>query len=223
MAVDWFPLWLSLRVAFFATAISLVPALWLAWLLAGREFRGKQVLASAVELPLVLPSTVFGWYLLVALGQGTLLGRFYESITGAPLLFTWQAAVVAGAIYSAPLLVKSARAALEALDATSYARAARGLGASEWRVFWRVTLPLARGPILGATALAFARSMADFGITIMIAGNFPGRTQTLSVAVFDAVGRGNGATARTLVLVISLAALALLYAANRLQTRQAAR
>jgi molybdate transport system permease protein len=133
------------------------------------------------------------------------------------LVFTWQAAVVASLLHSTPLLVKSARAAFESVD-RSYERAGRNLGATELRLFWRVTLPLVRRSILAATALAFARSLGDFGVTLMIAGDIPGRTQTLSIAIFDAVEGGNGATARVLVLIISGVALVILTLANRLTT-----
>jgi molybdate transport system permease protein len=220
MQIDWFPLWLSLRVAGLATLVALVLGLWLAYLLANREFRGKEVLDATVTLPLVLPPTVLGYYLLVVVGRESSLGRLYEWIFDGPLVFTWQAAVVAALIHATPLLVKSARAALESVD-QSYERAARNLGASEWRVFWRVTLPLARRSVLAAAVLAFARSLGDFGITIMIAGNIPGRTQTMSVAIYDAVEAGNGALARALVLVISAVALCILFLANRLAPKQA--
>jgi molybdate transport system permease protein len=215
MAIDWFPLWLSLRVATISTAIALVIGLWLAWTLANRSFRGKEVLDAAVTLPLVLPPTVLGYYLLVLLGRASPIGHVYEWLFGGPLVFTWQAAVVASLFHSTPLLVKSARAALETVD-RSYERAARNLGATELRLFMRVTLPLARRSILAAAALAFARSLGDFGVTLMIAGNIPGRTQTVSVAIYDAVEAGNGATARVLVLIISALALAILTLANRL-------
>ena len=220
MQIDWFPLWLSLRVAVLSTAISLAAGLWLAWLLANREFRGREALDAAVTLPLVLPPTVLGFYLLVVLGRESAVGKLYEWITGGPLVFTWQAAVIAALFHSTPLLIKSARAALESVDRT-YERAARNLGASEWTVFRRVSLPLARRSILAAAALAFARSLGDFGVTIMIAGNIPGRTQTVAVAIYDAVEGGNGALARVLVLVVSAVALAILYLANRLAPRQA--
>ena len=220
MPMDWFPLWLSLRVAAIATMLSLLLGLWLAYLLANRNFRGKGLLNGAVALPLVLPPTVLGYYLLVLLGRESPLGRFYEWVFGSPLMFTWQAAVVAAMFHALPLLVISARAALESVDRV-YERAARNLGASNWRVFWRVSLPLARRSILAAAVLAFARSLADFGITIMIAGNIPGRTQTLAVAVYDAVEAGNGALARALALVISVLAVAILWVANRLVSKQA--
>lgn len=221
MQVDWFPLWLSLKVAAIATVLSLALGLWVAYLLANRRFRGKEVLDAAVALPLVLPPTVLGYYLLMAVGRLSPLGRLYEWITGSPLVFTWQAAVVAAMFHAIPLLVISARAALESVD-RSYERAARNLGATEWRVFWKVTLPLARRSILAAAILAFARTLGDFGITIMIAGNIPGRTQTVAVAIYDAVESGNGALARTLVLIISAVAIVILTLANRLAARQAA-
>ncbi len=217
MPIDWFPLWLSLRVAAIATAIALTLGLWIAWILANRDFRGKEIADAAVTLPLVLPPTVLGYFLLVALGRLSPFGRLYESITGSPLVFTWPAAVVAALFHSTPLLIKSARAAFESVD-RSYERAGRNLGASELRLFWRVTLPLARRSIAAAGALAFARSLGDFGITLMIAGDIPGRTQTLSIAIYDAVESGNGAVARTLVIVISAVALIILSLANRFAT-----
>ena len=215
MPIDWFPLWLSLRVAAISTALAIMIGLWLAWLLANRSFRGKEVLDAAITLPLVLPPTVLGYYLLVLLSRNTPIGRLYESLFGAPLVFSWQAAVVAAMFHSTPLLVKSARAAFESVD-RSYERAARSLGASEARLFWRVTLPLARRSILAAGALAFARSLGDFGITIMIAGNIPGRTQTVAVAIYDAVESSHGSVARILAVIISAVALAVLLIANRL-------
>jgi len=227
MPIDWFPLWLSLRVAVISTVVALAIGLWLAWMLANRQFRGKELLDAAVTLPLVLPPTVLGYYLLVLLGRHSPIGQLYEWMFGGPLVFSWQAAVVAALFHSTPLLVKSARAAFESVD-RSYERAARNLGASELRLFWRVTLPLARRSILAAAALAFARSLGDFGVTLMIAGNIPGRTQTVALAIYDAVEAGNGRTARILVLVVSALTLAILSIANRvgfsfLPTRQAPR
>jgi molybdate transport system permease protein len=219
MAIDWFPLWLSLRVAALSTLLALAIGLWLAWLLANVQFRGKEVLDAAVTLPLVLPPTVLGYYLLVFLGHHSPLGRLYEWIFGQPLVFTWQAAVVAALFHSAPLLIKSSRAALESVD-HSYERAARTLGASELRLFWRVTLPLAGRSIIAAAALAFARALGDFGVTLMIAGNIPGRTETVAVAIYDALNSNNGALARTLVLVISGVSIAILALVNRFGPRQ---
>jgi molybdate transport system permease protein len=219
MAVNWFPLWLSLRVAALATLVSLVLGLWIAYVLANRRFRGKELLDAVVTLPLVLPPTVLGYYLLVALGRTSPLGHLYEYLFGAPLVFTWQAAVVASTFHAIPLLVKSARAAFETVD-RSYEKAARNLGASDWRVFWRVTLPLSRRAVIAASVLAFARALGDFGATLMIAGDIPGRTQTASIAIYDAVESGNTLVARVLVLVLSAVAIAIVYAANHLQQRQ---
>jgi molybdate transport system permease protein len=218
MPIDWFPLWLSLRVAFVSTAVALAAGLWLAYILANREFRGKEVLDAAVTLPLVLPPTVLGYYLLVLIGRASPLGKLWEHAFGSPLVFTWKAAVVAALLHSLPLLVKSARAALESVD-RSCERAARTLGASEWKLFWRVTLPLARRSILAATALAFARSLGEFGATLMVAGDIPGRTQTVALAIKDASDAGNTTLALTLALVISAVALAILTLANRLEPR----
>ncbi len=221
MAIDWFPLWLSLRVASFATVISLAISLPLAWLLATRQWRGKELLDAVTTLPLVLPPTVLGFYLLVVIGRQSVIGRVYEWIFGQPLIFTWQAATVAALFHSTPLLIKFTRAAFESID-PSFERAARNLGASEWKVFRRVTVPLARRSIYATAAMAFARSLGDFGITIMIAGNIPGRTQTMAVAIYDAVESGNGVLARTLVIVMSVVAIGILYLTSRLEKRQSA-
>jgi molybdate transport system permease protein len=218
-SIDWFPLWLSLRVAALATLFSLAFGLWLAYVLANRNFRGKELLDAVATLPLVLPPTVLGYYLLVVLGRPSAIGRAYEAVFGQPLVFTWQAAVVAATVHAFPLLVKTARAALESVDRT-YEKAARNLGASDWRVFWRVTLPLARRSIFAAAVLAFARSLGDFGATLMVAGNIPQRTQTAAVAIYDAVESGNTLLARTLVLVISAVAIIIVYVANRLEHRR---
>ena len=218
--MDWFPLWLSLKVALLATIISTLLGLALAWWLAQGNFRGKGLLDAMVTLPLVLPPTVLGYYLLIAIGRNSIFGGMYERITGSPLVFTWQGAVLAAILHSMPLLVKTSRAALEAVD-HSYERAARSLGAPEWKVFLQVSLPLARLPVMAAVTLAFARALGDFGVTLMVAGNIPGRTQTVAVAIYDAVEAADGATARTLVLAVSLLALLIVWIAERLNARSA--
>ncbi|HLH43976.1 MAG TPA: molybdate ABC transporter permease subunit [Bryobacteraceae bacterium] len=215
MPIDWFPLWLSLRVALVSTGLAIAAGLPIAYILANREFRGKEILDAAVTLPLVVPPTVIGFYLLVLIGRASPLGKLWERLFGSPLVFTWKAAVIAALLHSLPLLVKSTRAALESVE-RSYERAARTLGASEWRLFWRVTAPLARRSILAASALAFARSLGEFGATLMVAGNIPGRTQTIALAIYDAYENGNPTLALTLVLIISAVALGILALANRL-------
>jgi len=213
--IDWFPLWLSLRVAALATFFVLTAGTFVAYLLSHKSFRGKNFIDSLITLPLVLPPTVLGYYLLVIVGRHSPLGQLYEGLFGQPLVFTWQAAVVAAFLHSAPIYIKAGRAVLETVD-TRYEWAAHSLGASEWRTFWRVTLPLAWRGLSSLASLSFARSLGDFGVTIMVAGNIPGQTQTLSVAIFDAVESGDGRLARILVIVISAAALALLWAASYL-------
>jgi molybdate transport system permease protein len=219
MAIDWFPLWLSLKVAAIATVISLILGIWLAWVLANKQFQGKNLLDALTTLPLALPPTVLGYYLLVVIGRASWIGHAWESLTGSPLVFTWRAAVIASTLHAIPLLVKSSRAALENVD-RAYERAARSLGASEWRLFWGVSIPLARRPIAAATALAFARSLGDFGATLMVAGDIPGRTQTAAIAIYDAVYQGNTLLARTLVIVISILTAAVVFLANRLEQRR---
>lgn len=208
--IDWFPLVLSLRVAASATLLVLLLGTPVAYLLSHREFRGKSFVDALITLPLVLPPTVLGYYLLVLLGRSSVAGKVYESVVGHPLVFTVEAAVIAAFLHSAPIYVKAARAVLEGVD-ERYEWVAQSLGASDWRTFWRITLPLSRKALLSLSALTFARSLGDFGVTIMLAGNIPGRTQTLSVAIYDAVESGNGTLARALVAVVSVVALALLW------------
>jgi len=220
MPVNWFPLWLSLRVAALATLLSIALGLWIAYLLANREFRGKQVLETVVTLPLVLPPTVLGYFLLVVLGASSPLGHLYEWMFGAPLIFTWQAAVVASTLHAIPLLTTSARGAFE--SGRRYEKAAQTLGASDWRTFWRVTLPLSRRVVAFASLTAFARALGDFGVTLMIAGNMPDKTQTAAVGIYDAIQRGDTRQARWLVLALSAVAIAIVYADNRLSRRPVA-
>jgi molybdate transport system permease protein len=212
--MDWFPLWLSLRVAALATVLVLAIGTFAAYSLSHWQFRGRHLLDSLITLPLVLPPTVLGYYLLVLVGRSSPIGAVYERVFGAPLVFTWQAAVIAAFVHSAPIYIKAARAVLEQVD-YRYEWAAQSLGASEWTTFWRVTLPLAKRGLLSLGTLSFARSLGDFGVTIMLAGNIPGKTQTLSVAIYDAVESGDGAVARWLVLAVSALALLLLWPASR--------
>ena len=215
LEVDWFPLFLSLRVAALATLFVLAVGTAVAYALSHKAFRGKAFIESVITLPLILPPTVLGYYLLVLVGRDSLPGVIYEKLFGQPLVFTWQAAVVAAIMHSGPLYVRAARAVLEAVD-YRYEWAAHSLGASELRTFFSVTLPLAWRGLSSLTSLCFARSLGDFGVTMMVAGNIPGRTQTLSVAIFDAVESGDGHLARVLVITISLVSIALVWAAGSL-------
>ncbi|MFT4266240.1 MAG: molybdate ABC transporter permease subunit [Xenophilus sp.] len=209
------PLWLTLKVALLATLLAGAAGIALGWWMARKRFPGQSVLDAVLLLPMVLPPTVLGYYLIVLVGRNGLAGRWLERWFGITLLFTWQGAVLAAAVVSLPLIYKAARAAFEETDGR-FAQAARTLGAGEWEVFLRVSLPLALRGIGAGVALGFARAMGEFGATLMIAGNLPGRTQTLSVAVYAAVQAGDDRLALTLTLLISAVCVALLVLAGRL-------
>lgn len=213
--IDWFPLFLSLRVALLSTLFVVVVGGGLGWLLARKRFVGREVLDALITLPLVLPPTVLGYYLLVLLGRNGPLGQLLEWAKIAPLVFTWRGAVVAASIGALPLMVKTARASIASVE-VDYENAARTLGKSEWQVFKDVTLPLAARGMLAGAMLAFARALGDFGATLMVAGNIPGRTQTAAIAIYDAAQQGRDDVALTLVLILSFVTFALLYATNLL-------
>jgi molybdate transport system permease protein len=217
--IDWFPLFLSLRVALISTALVVGVGVALGWLLARRRFAGREALDALVTLPLVLPPTVLGYYLLILLGRGTAFGRALESLTGMQFVFTWRGAVLAAAAGALPLMVKTARASIAQVDA-ELEDAARTLGRNEWQVFRLITLPLASRGIIAGAVLAFARSLGDFGATLMVAGNIPGRTQTASIAIYDATQAGHDSYALILVLILSALAFALLYITNLLIAKQ---
>lgn len=209
------PLWLTLKVALLATLLAGMLGIGLAWWMARRRFPGHALIDAALVLPMVLPPTVVGYYLIVLVGRQSPLGRWLESSFGITLLFTWQGAVLASAVVALPLIYKAARAAFEDTD-HRFAQAARTLGAAEWEVFLRISLPLAMRGIGAGLALTFARAMGEFGATLMIAGNLPGRTQTLSVAVYSAVQAGDDPLALRLTLLISAVCIVLLVIASRL-------
>ena len=198
---DWFPLWLSLRVSAIATILAVVFGVALAYLLAKWQSRWTSVVEAVFTLPIVLPPTVLGYYLLTLLGTRSTLGRTWESLFGAPLVFTQSGAVVAATVSALPFVIRAARAAISNVD-PRVEQAARVVGMSEWKVARVVTLPLAARGIGAGVALGFARALGDFGATVMVAGNIPGQTQTLPVAVYDAVQAGDEATARTGSLVL---------------------
>lgn len=212
--IDWFPIRLSFAVATAATLIALVAGSALAWLLARKRFPGRNLIDALVTLPLVLPPTVLGYYLLVVLGSRSTIGAFLDRTFGIRLTFTVTAAIIAATIHALPLVTKSLRAAFESVNMDLEA-AARTLGLNNRRIFFRVTLPLAAKGVLAATALAFARALGDFGVTIMIAGNIPGKTQTASVAIYDAVQAGRDNEALMLSVIVSGLAVLLLYVINR--------
>jgi molybdate transport system permease protein len=213
--VEWQPLALSFEIAALSTALTTALGVALAWLLATRRFPGRDLLDVLVTAPLVMPPTVLGYYVLVLVGRRSAIGHAYEALTGSTLVFTRAGAVLAASIGALPLVTKSARAALEAVD-RRLVDAARTLGAGRARTFATIQLPLAVGGVAAGVMLAFARSLGDFGVTLMAAGDIPGETQTASLAIYDALEANRGGDALGMVTVMSAVAIAVLYAANKL-------
>lgn len=212
--------WLSIKVAAVATALNATLGIPLAYLLARRRFWGRGAVDLLVTLPLVLPPTVTGYYLIVLLGRRGVLGAPLYRATGWTIAFTWYAAVVAATVMALPLLVRTARAAIETVD-RDLERAAYTLGRSELRTVLEVTLPLARNGILAGLVLAFARALGEFGATLMLAGNIPGKTATVPLAIYTAVQIGEGGEALVLVAVLTAISCAVLVIASRLGARPA--
>jgi molybdate transport system permease protein len=214
-SVDLAALWLTLKVAGCATVLAMLLGVCAGFVLARMRVPGRRWIEALLTLPMVLPPTVLGYYLIVLLGRHSAFGGWLSGRLGIELMFTWQGAVIAAAVVAFPLVFTSARAAFEGID-THFEQCARVLGANEVKVFVQVTLPLAMRGIAAGTMLAFARAMGEFGATLMIAGNIPGKTQTLSLAVYDAVQSGNDALANVLVAVISVMCVTVLVASSRL-------
>ena len=218
-----FPLWLSLKVAGISTALVALVGIPLAYLLATRDFPGKPIVDVAVMLPLVLPPIVTGYYLLLLIGRNGVLGHFTQALTGTAigLTFTWQAAVISSFVIAMPLGLTAARAAIVAVDA-AHADTSRTLGRSEAETAMFVVLPLAARGIFAGLALSFARALGEFGATVMVAGNIPGRTNTMALEVYNAVIYGDWRVATTLVVLFTAVSATVLLGANRL-TRAVAR
>jgi len=212
-AMNIFPLYLTMKVSLVATLFVVVVGLGLGLVLARREFPGKNVLDVLIMQPLVIPPTVLGYYLLTLLGRSSPLGRFLEGGLGLELVFTWKGAVVAAFLSALPLFVKPVRAAIEGVG-REYEDAARLLGKTEFQVFRTITLPLAWRGIAAGTVMSFARATGEFGATLMVAGNIPGVTRTMPLAIYDAVQMGDTHTANVLVLIVTLFSFAVLYAAS---------
>jgi len=212
-STDFFPVWLSLRVAALATLITILVGVPSAWLLARRHFRGRDLLSATLLTPLVLPPTVLGYYLLTLIGSRGVIGRMLASLN-IELAFTWRAAVLAAAVGSFPLLIKTTQSGFEAVD-RRLEQAAATLGHSELSIFWTISVPLAWRAILAGSVLAFCRALGDFGITLMVAGNIPGRTQTLPLAIYDHVQANQLEQANLLSLVSIGIVLLLMIALGR--------
>ncbi|MEY8879207.1 MAG: molybdate ABC transporter permease subunit [Leptothrix sp. (in: b-proteobacteria)] len=215
MAGAWIALALSLKVALWATGLNLLLGVGVGYALARWRFAGRDVVDALLTLPMVMPPTVLGYYLLVLIGSQGALGGWLLQHLGVRLVFTWPAAVIAATVVAFPLVFKSARSAFEGVEA-QLEDAARTLGLGEWAVFWRVCLPLAWRGILAGLLLSFARALGEFGATLMVAGSIPGKTQTLAIAVYEAVQAGQDDSANFLVGVTSITCVAVLLAAGRL-------
>ena len=212
--MDWHPLLLSFKVAAIATLIATVLGIAIATLLT-KKFPGRDLLDVLFTTPMVLPPTVLGYYVLVVLGRRSWIGETYEDLTGSSIVFTQKGAVIAAAIGALPLVVKAARAALEGVDPTLM-RAAQTLGASKVRAFFTVQLPLAAPGVLAGVMLGYARGLGDFGVTLMVAGDIPGETQTASLAIYDAIQANRQNDAAGMIAVLSAFAIVTLYAVNKL-------
>jgi molybdate transport system permease protein len=215
----WQLVWFTVRMALLSTALVLPFGLGLAWILARPNWRGKTLVETLVTLPLVLPPVVTGLILLKVLGRRGPIGHWLQEVFGVEVVFTWRAVVVALAIMSLPLLVRAARSAFEEVNPL-LENMARTLGAGEWRVFFTITLPLARRGIVGGLLLAFARALGEFGATIMVAGNIPGRTTTVSVAIYQHIQGGEDAAAWWLAAISAVLAFGAVFGSEILLRRR---
>ncbi len=217
--MDLGPLALSLQIATLATLLAAVVGLSVATLLANVRFPGRDIVDVLFTAPLVLPPTVLGYFLLVVLGRRSFIGELFERVTGHTIVFTRTGAVIAAAVGALPFIVRFGRAALEGVDAV-YMHAARTLGASPLRALFTVQVPLARRGIVAALMLGFARSLGDFGVTLMVAGDIPGETRTASLAIYGAIQAQREGEAYALVAVLTVASLTALYAVGKLTRRE---
>jgi molybdate transport system permease protein len=219
--MDWSPLVLSFEAAALATLLTAVVGIGLGALLASWRFPGRELLDVLFTAPMVLPPTVLGYYVLVTIGRGTWISTAYERLVGSPIVFTRAGVILAAAIGSLPLVIRSARTALEGVDEL-YLDAARTLGAGALRRFFIIRLPLASQGILAGLMLGFARALGDFGVTLMLAGNIPGETRTAPLAIYDAIQSNREDQAAQMAIILTAFALVILYTVGRLTRKTAA-
>jgi len=201
-----FPLTITLKIASLSTLVVALIGVVISYILARRDFRGKWLADVLVTLPLVLPPTVTGYILVILLGRNGTLGNIIYELTGWSILFTWEAAVIAAFVVSLPLMVKTTAAAIESVD-RDFEYAAFTLGRRELETALFITLPLAKKGILAGIVLSFARAVGEFGATLMVAGNIPGRTNTMSLSIYSAFQTGNNELANMLVLILIIMSL----------------
>ena len=207
--MEWQAFWLTMRLAAVVTAILVLLGLPIAYWIAFSKWRWKFLVEALVALPIVLPPTVLGFYVLIALGERSPLGRWWQSITGHTLAFTFESLVIGSVFYSLPFAVQPLASSFAAVDARLLAASAV-LGASRFRTFWRVILPLSLSGLVTGIALSFAHTMGEFGVVLMVGGNIPGVTRTLSIDIYDQVQNLNYAAANKTALVLILIAFVLL-------------
>ena len=213
--MDYSPLYLSLWVSVIATVIIAVFGTFVAYLLARKRFFARTVLDAVTTLPMILPPTVTGYYLIILLGKNGVIGKQIYELTGLSIMFTWQAAVIAATVVAMPIMIKSAKAAIESVD-VGFEKAAYTLGKSEIETFFLVTLPLAKKGLMAGLILSFARALGEFGATIMLAGNIPGKTSTMPLAIYSAVQTGEDRLATTLVIILTVISIAVIYITTRI-------
>ena len=205
---------LSLQVAAVATIFVIIFGVTVAYFLARKNFKGKEVLDVLFTLPLVLPPTVTGYYLIIAFGRNGFIGRYLYELTGWSIMFTWYAAVLASFVVALPLMIKTSRAAIESVD-KNLINASFTLGHTETGTALKVILPLAKKGIIAGAVLSFARALGEFGATLMLAGNLPGKTDTMPLAIYSLAGSGDWEKAGGMVLLLTIMAGLFLYMANR--------
>ena len=202
----WFPLYLTFWIAIVSSLLVLCSGVIIAYIFARRDFRGKKLAEVLITLPLVLPPTVIGYLLILLMGKNGFIGHMIYNVLGTGIMFTWQAAVIAAYTVSLPLMVRTTQAAIEAVD-KELEYAAYILGRSEIETALAITLPLAKRGILAGLVLSFARSIGEFGATLMLAGNIQGKTNTMSISIYNAFQSGNDELAKVLVLILILMSL----------------
>ncbi|MBI1824118.1 MAG: molybdate ABC transporter permease subunit [Nitrospirae bacterium] len=207
------PFYLSLLVASTATVLITVLGLALAYVLEKCEFRGKTFLDALVTVPIVLPPTVVGYYLILLFGRNGLFGKPIYQATGFSFTFSWEGAVLASTVVALPLMVKVSMAAIRAVD-PELIHVSYSLGKSEWRTFFQIILPIAKGGVMAGIVLSFARALGEFGATLMIAGNIPGKTSTMPLAIYSAFEGGHDQRAQALALLLTLFSIATVYLAG---------
>lgn len=213
--MDYSPLYLSLWVSVIATVIIAVFGTLIAYLLARKRFFARTVLDAVTTLPMILPPTVTGYYLIILLGKNGIIGKHIHELTGLSIMFTWQAAVIAATVVAMPIMIKSAKAAIESVD-REFEKAAFTLGKSEIETFFLVTLPLAKKGLMAGLILSFARALGEFGATIMLAGNIPGKTSTMPLSIYSAVQTGEDSLASILVIILTVISIIVIYITTRI-------